>query len=325
LVSGGTQDDIASVPLEITFHLNKNAFRARDFTIGQYDLQDFVKFIRQQSGVPVDANDKLPLFNMTAFELREGETGYRRQANFGCAYGLVLDFDNGLLSPEEFERIFWHHAGPLGKTSFIITNSFSRSPAKPNHYRVIVPFRNPCPTLDIFQLVHDSLVERIRVVASYEVSNIGLDRQCRSGIQSFRVPCTNRDQREWAFFRTYGMTTREFAKFAINPITYEEVKPIRHPQPALGFWNQQTKNVTSEFVAMKEAKKQELKAMKEGRHRMYFQFAIVLRGNGYSLDEINLELLDIAGTDPKMRRKAYDIMVSLYQYAGMSRKPSRRC
>ncbi len=65
--------------------------------------------------------------------------------------------------------------------------------------------------------------------------------------------------------------------------------------------------------------------MKEGRHHIYFDFGIFLRGNGYSLDEINLELLDIAGTDPKMRRKAYDIMVSLYKYAGMSRKPSRPC
>ena len=120
------------------------------------------------------------------------------------------------------------------------------------------------------------------------------------------------------------MTTREFAKFAINPITYEEVKPITYAQPAHGLWNQQTKNVTSEFVAIKEAKKQELKAMKEGRHRMYFDFGIFLRGNGYSLDEIYVELLDIAGNDPKMRRKAYDIMVSLYNYAGLKQKPRRR-
>ena len=171
----------------------------------------------------------------------------------------------------------------------------------------------------------DSLVERIRVVTGYEMKETGLDPQCRSGIQSFRIPCTNRNQREWAFFRTYGMTTREFAKFAINPITYEEVKPITYAKPDHGLWNQQTKNITPEFVAIKEAKKQELKAMKEGRHHMYFQFAIVLRGNGYSFEEIYDELLEIAGTDPKMRRKAYDIMVSLYQYAGISRKPSRPC
>ena len=110
---------------------------------------------------------------MTAFEVREGETGYRRQNNFRYAYGLVLDFDNGLLSPEEFERIFWIDAGPLGKTSFIICNSFTISPtAQPlSSYR---SFLYPCPTLDIFQLVHDFSLERIRVVAGYEVSNIGL-------------------------------------------------------------------------------------------------------------------------------------------------------
>ena len=64
-------------------------------------------------------------------------------------------------------------------------------------------------------------------------------------------------------------------------------------------------------------------AMKEGRHQMYFDFGIYLRGNGYSLDEIELELLEIAGTDTRMRRKAKDIMTSLYKYAGMNRKPRR--
>jgi hypothetical protein len=325
VVSGGgnQEEGGAVVPLEIIFHSNEKALRARDFTIGQYDLQGFVAFMRQQSGTPVDAKDKWPLFNMTTFEMRDGEDGYRRQNNFKCAYGLVLDFDNGQLSPEDFERIFWLDAGPEGKTSFIICNSFSRSARQPNRYRVILPFRNPCPSLEIFQLIYDSLVQRIRVVTGYEDSEIGLDKVCRSGIQSFRLPCTNRNQREWAFFKIYGMTTREFMKSAIDPLTYKKLLPIPRSKRDHDSWNRQIKNETPEFLAIKDLKKAELMAMKEGRHQMYYDFGILLRGNGYSLDEIHVELSEIAANDPKMRRKAKDIMTSLYKYAGVNPKPSK--
>jgi hypothetical protein len=44
---------------------------------------------------------------------------------------LVLDFDNGALSPEQFVEIFWTKAGRAGKRSFIICNTFSRSPEEP--------------------------------------------------------------------------------------------------------------------------------------------------------------------------------------------------
>jgi hypothetical protein len=36
-------------------------------------------------------------------------------------------------------------------------------------------------------------------------------------------------ERDWAFFRTHGMTTRDFSKFAIDPTTYQELQPISHP------------------------------------------------------------------------------------------------
>ena len=213
--------------------------------------------------------------------------------------------------------------GPLGKTSFLICNSFSRSAEQPNRYRVILPFLKPCPSLAIFKLVHDFLVERIGW-PGYEDLKIGLDRACRSGNQSFRVPCTNRNQRDWAFFRPHGLTTREFLKSAIYPTTYQEVQPITYSRPIHAIWNQRTKNVTPQFMSTMEGKKSELRGMKEGRHHKYFEFGIYLRWNGYSLDEIELELLDIAGTDSKMKGKAHYIMVSLHKYAGRNYKQRRR-
>ena len=117
------------------------------------------------------------------------------------------------------------------------------------------------------------------------------------------------------------MTTREFMKSGVDPLPYQELLPIPYRESDYDHWNRRTKNDTPEFVAMKETMKAQLMAMKEGRNQMYFEFAIKLRNNGYSLDEINFELLEIARNDPKMRDKAKHIMRSLYKYVGMSCKP----
>ena len=44
--------------------------------------------------------------------------------------------------------------------------------------------------------------------------------------------------------------------------------------------------------------------------------AIKLRSMGHSLDQIEQILFDTADNDPKMERKARDIMVSLRKYDG---------
>ena len=57
---------------------------------------------------------------------------------------LVLDFDNGKISPEKFEDIFWHKAGKGLKRSFIICNSFSRSPRTAKSLPCYVPLQEAC-------------------------------------------------------------------------------------------------------------------------------------------------------------------------------------
>src|SRR4051794_3850273 len=95
------------------------------------------------------------------------------------------------LAPEEFEPIFWHEAGLLRRRSFVICNSFSRSPEMPNKFRVIMPFKSPALSIDEFQAVHDAIVERL-AEDGFDKSKSGLDPQCRSGVQPFYIPCTNR-------------------------------------------------------------------------------------------------------------------------------------
>ena len=69
--------------------------------------------------------------------------GYRTQLNFLQSFFWCLDFDNGTLSPEEFENIFWKEAKRGHRHSFIICNSFSCSPDTPNKFRVILFYLRP--------------------------------------------------------------------------------------------------------------------------------------------------------------------------------------
>ena len=104
-----------------------------------------------------------------------------RQVNFRQSSALFLDFDNGGLSPEQFEAIF----DPPKKSgsrseglSFVIYNSFSCSPEEPNHFHVVVFYSEPAR----------SLAARRLAEAGYSPELTGLDKNCRSGVHSYWMP-----------------------------------------------------------------------------------------------------------------------------------------
>ena len=54
--------------------------------------------------------------------------------------------------------------------------------------------------------------------------------------------------------------------------------------------------------------------MNEGRHRPFFDYAVLLARAGLGRDEIELKLKEIAGPERKMRRKIRGILKSLSKY-----------
>jgi hypothetical protein len=94
---------------------------------------------------------------------------------------LVLDFDNGALSPDRFVEIFWTKAGKAGKRSFILCNTFSRSPEEPNRFRAILFFTTPARSIAAYQAVFDSVILRI-VEEGHPIPEMGIDMTSRSGV-----------------------------------------------------------------------------------------------------------------------------------------------
>ena len=277
---------------------------------------DLMKFFRDAAQTVIDAKEELyVMFTMTEFDPSIDPEGYRRQVNIKRIYGLILDFDGGNLSPEEFERLFWLEASRGDKFAFIICNSFSRRPEEPNRFRVIIPFRTPVSSLTEFQAIYDWFVDLLGE-HGYTASDAKLDPGCRSGNQPFYVPCTNRRYKEWAFCRAHGLKrTRDFARHAFDPTKYEVAPPEPvAPQAPTAARTAPPRNPTRSWPDSVVAMQKEIREMFEDRHQVFFDMAVKLRSMGHSLDQIEQILLDTADYDPKLERKARDIMVSLRKY-----------
>jgi hypothetical protein len=301
-----------STEIVVTYQNDPFAVGEDEFTVDRVELLQFVKELGAAAKAPLDSKDESVMFCLTEFDPTRDPEGYRRQANFVRSYGLVLDFDGGSLSPEEFDRIFWSEAGTTGKRSFIITNSFSRSAANPNRFRVIFPFKVPATSLAEFQAVYDSLVNRLRD-HGHTVESMKLDTQCRSGIHPFWVPCTNRAHPEWAFFRKHGLDrARDIERYAIDPSTYlptagEEPEPFRCRRPG-GSRPRPSEARRSEILV---ELRYQYGGMRTGRHTSVLSAGNRLAGAGFTETETEGHLHDLFGQDREIAIKIRDVVRKL--------------
>ena len=188
-----------SLVMTVTQCGNRYAKSRREFSDHRLTISDFITFLREQSRRKVTKKAE-GLFNLSVFDPPEGAEDYRTLEHFRSASGLVLDFDDGEMSPREFERIFWSEAGRGRKISFVLVNTFSRRADRPNKFRVVIPFRRPAKSVEEFHAAYDYILRRIeergyrkppRVTDGPDLDAGGLDRSSRSPTQIFYWPCTN--------------------------------------------------------------------------------------------------------------------------------------
>jgi len=158
-------------PIIVTFHKTPYAFHAHEFVEKAYDVQEFIQEFRQLSNAIVDKKNERWVFNSSIFRPNGQAEGYRRQEHFYQSSFMALDFDNGTLSAKEFERIF----GQKPKRSFLLFNSFNRSPEMPNKFRVILFYKQPARSVAEHQAIFNSIEMRLES-DGYPPTESGLDR-----------------------------------------------------------------------------------------------------------------------------------------------------
>jgi len=274
------------------------------FIAGGTNLLDLMKLEIETPMHLIDVNGlKLDTIEAT------GEGGLRKQANFHKSSMMMLDFDNGGLSIEDFIRFFWIQSGRGNKRSFIIFNSFSRSPEQPNRYRVCLMYKSPATSLEAHQSVYDSVVCRLEQYG-YTEESAQLDRQCRTGNQSFYMPATNAAQPDWHYFNAFGCTTRGIERHGIVPDHYLRTSLISVPEKA---------TVVNIANPLKDEPRKsidewklEISGMSEGRRKILFKFGWAMATQfKLSRTQVFEHLQDVALGDDVLSANIDGVMISL--------------
>lgn len=148
---------------------------------------------------------------------------------------------------------------------------------------MILPYCKPAQSIAEHQAVYDSIVARLEE-SGFTQASAKLDPACRSGVQSFYLPCTNRAYPEWAFFETFGTDQKDFARHALNPQFIAKVIPVPGQDDIRA---SKGSALTSAAISKITAP---LLGMTEGRHEELHKVVWRLKAGGVTDTEVWLHL-----------------------------------
>lgn len=304
------EQDARCAPLyAVTFHPTIYDTDTEQFTLDYFKPNEFVRLMRSFSKDVIKDKTSNIMINSTVFLKRNGEDeGFRQKVNFLESSMMILDFDNGELSIDDFEDIFWKKAGRGNKRSFLIFNSFSRSEEQPNRFRVIMLYKQPATSLEAHHAVYDSIVNRLEL-NGFDEETSGLDRACRNGVQSFYMPSTNAAHPEWWYFKAPGCHTREIERYGIEPDKYLRTAIKPSTQAKVVKLDTKSKEIPHKSI---EAWKAEINAMISGRRGVVYSFAVALvTQHGCSRDQVESHLWSLATGDANLDRHIEGALAAL--------------
>jgi len=301
--------DMNENQIPVTLHKSIDQYKTGDFKPYIFSAKHFISFLSDASKNTITNKDEFMMINAGVYDGSIDTDGLRRQSNFIQSHFMILDFDNGNLSPEKFEDIFFKKTSKTEKRSFIICNSFSRCAEQLNRFRVFMFYKSPVTSIQQHKTVYSDICKTLNKHGFTEVSTC-LDNACKSGVQSFYLPCINRNEQDYAFFRKHGLSrTDDIKKYGID------VSTIIRTQPALSsdiiIDRNPSNHDTQQKIAILITK---VKSMKQDRHQPFFDAAFEMTKLGLSLLEVENNCYEIAGSETKMKDKVPSIMNSIRKY-----------
>lgn len=304
--------DMTKSQVAVTIQNHRYNQLENEFSDYIFDTVDFISLLAQFGRTTVTNKDEVVMLNSAVFDGSIDTDGYRRQANFIQSNMMILDFDDGELSAEQFEDIFWYRTNKVQRRSFIICNSYSRSKEQPNRFRVFMFYKHAVTSIEQHKAVLKDITNTLEK-NGFDSTNSGLDSTCKSGIQSFYMPCINRSQPDYAFFRKHGLKRiADIDKYGIDTKTIIKTQPTVTEEKYSDSWSYDIPNIEREQSIANII--QSMKLRTKDRHNAFFDAAIKFRGLGLSLSEIENRCYEIAGNEEMMRKKVSSIMASLRKY-----------
>lgn len=332
----------ASGNLWVTVHGHKTDKEIEHFHPIDFSGPEFVTFMKEQANATFDSKEDQHMIVPALLVPRDTE-GHRRLANHFSSSFVVLEFDDGLFSPDDAVDCFDTSAGRGQKRSFLLHSSFNRNPETPNKFKMWFPLSEPIFDADAYRAIWDSLRQRVVDYVQdkigddafeerlseledqhtkkkpFELVNMltGLDGTSRSPVQTQYLPCTNRQHLGMALFKAVKMRKRDIQRHSIKPKGYVRTaqKPAERSK-VVDVGKPQRKPTNAEAQIQKA--KETFNAVTPGngeRHSAFWGSAIWIAKNCIGRVDTEEHLLDMAGSDPKNRRRVPGAMASLNKNA----------
>lgn len=169
-------------------------------------------------------------------------------------------------------------------------------------------YQRPVHSIEEHQAVYD-YVDEVLNHFGHPSDRSGLDRNARSGNQSFYMPCTNRDHKDWWFFETHWTRERELALYSIDPaFCIELAGTVKHP-------------VRKENLPTGYATPDHIKAIcdvyltvEDGTNKLGMKTVCRLARAGLSDHEIEYTMKKLSGGDRKKLKRIPGYIKSLTKY-----------
>ncbi len=107
------------------------------------------------------------------FDLEKDRETTKGLTNIVAVNGLWLDFDGGLLMPNEFARMF-------SDVKWMLFNSFNNGKNGQTKYRVVFPTKSPM-TSEMYHLIWDAVAARIKDFGYYVGTDIAYEKAIKTG------------------------------------------------------------------------------------------------------------------------------------------------
>ena len=229
------------------------------------------------------------LFNTTSFT---GESS-RTLEDVAYASCVIMDIDEGDLSPEAFRSIFEKHH----KHSMIMMNSFSCTLEQPNNYRALF-FLKEKVSDDTYRLVHRYLQQIIadqgyitatkqqkdKILAKNPDAKFsGIDLSKTHTASLFYLPCKVEGHKESAFFWRCNVHDKaELFRYAIDPVKVLQYYREKTELPEITYASDPDSDANS--LSLDEIKSILLSGQYKhlGTHDLYGRLARAMKAAGFT-------------------------------------------
>jgi hypothetical protein len=175
---------------------------------------------------------------------------------------------------------------------------------------VFIPFKEPVVSIEDYAAAFEYIEGKI-IEVGYDGDKIGLDHVSKSPVQSFYLPCTNFAQKEYAFLKKCGWdNTRIVKQRSLDVSKFRKVVPFKHPKKLFN------PNSNKEMAINEIIEEYKRVPVGQGKRNHAFYMAGLKLSNYLDLNEVEIVLRELAGSEQKMLDRIPRVISSIRAKSG---------